>query len=112
MVLTKRGLSKLRKVLTYSSLLFFGFLGIFNSTKLELRQETDSNLELLFQNAQIISTSIITVTLLVILKDIRKFRKSVRNEKELTTEDNNVTIGKTEDDIVISTPKIEIEELK
>ena len=49
---------------------------------------------------------------LVMLKDIRKFRKSVRNEKELTTGDNNVTIGKTEDDIVISTPKIEIEELK
>lgn len=87
-------------------------MGIFNSTKLELRQETDSNLELLFQNAQIISISVITVTLLVMLKDIRKFRKSVRNEKELTTGDNNVTIGKTEDDIVISTPKIEIEELK
>ena len=102
----------MRKVLTYSSLLFFGFLGIFNSTKLELRQETDSNLELLFQNAQIISISVITVTILVLLKDIRKFRKSVRNEKELTGGDNNVTIGKTEDDIVISTPKIEIEELK
>ena len=99
----------MRKVLTYSSLLFFGFLGIFNSTKLELRQETDSNLELLFQNAQIISTSIITVTLLVMLKDIRKFRKSVRNEKG---GDNNVAIGKTDSEVVISTPKIEIEELK
>ena len=43
------------------------------------------------------------------LKDIRKFRKSVRNEK---SGDNNVAIGKTDDDIVISTPKIEIEELK
>tara|TARA_R100000030_G_scaffold22167_1_gene15944 strand:+ start:1625 stop:1933 length:309 start_codon:yes stop_codon:yes gene_type:complete len=102
-------LSKLRKVLTYSSLLFFGFLGIFNSTKLELRQETNSNLELLFQNAQIISTSIITVTLLVMLKDIRKFRKSVRNEKG---GDNNVAIGKTDSEVLISTPKIEIEELK
>ena len=99
----------MRKVLTYSSLLFFGFLGIFNSTKLELRQETDSNLELLFQNAQIVSTSIITVTLLVMLKDIRKFRKSVRNEKN---GDNNVAIEKTDSEVVISTPKIEIEELK
>ncbi len=99
----------MRKVLTYSSLLFFGFLGIFNSTKLELRQETNSNLELLFQNAQIISTSIITVTLLVMLKDIRKFRKSVRNEKG---GDNNVAIGKTDSEVLISTPKIEIEELK
>ena len=99
----------MRKVLTYSSLLFFGFLGIFNSTKLELRQETNSNLELLFQNAQIISTSIITVTLLVMLKDIRKFRKSVRNEK---SGDNNVAIGKTDSEVLISTPKIEIEELK
>ena len=109
MVLTKRGLSKLRKVLIYSSLLFFGFLGIFNSTKLELRQETDSNLELLFQNAQIISISVITVTLLIMLKDIRNFRKNVRNEKDGS---DNVAIGKTEDDIVISTPKIEIEESK
>ena len=99
----------MRKVLTYSSLLFFGFLGIFNSTKLELRQETNSNLELLFQNAQIISTSLITVTLLVMLKDIRKFRKSVRNEK---SGDNNVAIGKTDSEVLISTPKIEIEELK
>jgi hypothetical protein len=99
----------LRKVLTYSSLLFFGFLGIFNSTKLELRQETDSNLELLFQNAQIISISVISVTLLVLLKDIRKFRKSVRNEK---SGDNNVAIGKTDSEVLISTPKIEIEELK
>ena len=99
----------MRKVLTYSSLLFFGFLGIFNSTKLELRQETNSNLELLFQNAQIISTSLITVTLLVMLKDIRKFRKSVRNEKG---GDNNVAIGKTDSEVLISTPKIEIEELK
>lgn len=99
----------MRKVLTYSSLLFFGFLGIFNSTKLELRQETDSNLELLFQNAQIISISVITVTILVLLKDIRKFRKSVRNEK---SGDNNVAIEKTDSEVVISTPKIEIEELK
>lgn len=99
----------MRKVLTYSSLLFFGFLGIFNSTKLELRQETDSNLELLFQNAQIVSTSIITVTLLVMLKDIRKFRKNVRNEKD---GDNNVAIVKNDSEVLISTPKIEIEELK
>lgn len=99
----------MRKVLTYSSLLFFGFLGIFNSTKLELRQETDSNLELLFQNAQIISTSIITVTLLVMLKDIRNFRKSVQNKND---GDNNVAIGQTDSEVLISTPKIEIEELK
>lgn len=99
----------MRKVLTYSSLLFFGFLGIFNSTKLELRQETDSNLELLFQNAQIISTSIITVTLLVMLKDIRNFRKSVQNKND---GDNNVAIEQTDSEVLISTPKIEIEELK
>lgn len=43
------------------------------------------------------------------LKDIRKFRKSVRNEK---SGDNNVAIGKTDSEVLISTPKIEIEELK
>lgn len=84
-------------------------MGIFNSTKLELRQETDSNLELLFQNAQIISTSIITVTLLVMLKDIRNFRKSVQNKND---GDNNVAIEQTDSEVLISTPKIEIEELK
>jgi len=41
--------------------LFAGLLGLFNSTKMELRQITDSNIELIFQNGQIISATVIFV---------------------------------------------------
>ena len=41
--------------------LFAGLLVLFNSTKMELRQITDSNIELIFQNGQIISATVIFV---------------------------------------------------
>ena len=41
--------------------LFAGLLGLFNSSKMELRQITDSNAELIFQNGQIISATVIFV---------------------------------------------------
>ncbi len=47
----------------YLAGLFVGLLGLFNSSKLELRQITDSNKELLFQNGQIISATVIFVCL-------------------------------------------------
>ena len=34
---------------------FIGGLGLFNSSKLEVRQATETNAELIFQNGQIIS---------------------------------------------------------
>ena len=46
---------------------FIGALGLFNSSKLELRQEINTNAELLFQNGQIISASIICVCIAGIL---------------------------------------------
>ena len=38
---------------------FIGALGLFNSSKLEIRQELNTNGELLFQNGQIISAALI-----------------------------------------------------
>ncbi len=46
---------------------FIGALGLFNSSKLELRQEINTNAELLFQNGQIISASVICVCIAGIL---------------------------------------------
>ena len=38
---------------------FIGGLGLFNSSKLEMRQSANTNAELIFQNGQIISSAII-----------------------------------------------------
>ena len=40
---------------------FIGGLGLFNSSKLEIRQATDTNAELIFQNGQIISATMMFV---------------------------------------------------
>ena len=40
---------------------FVGGLGLFNSSMLEMRQVTNSNAELIFQNGQIISSAIIFI---------------------------------------------------
>ena len=47
---------------SYLTLFFLGFLGLFNSASLEMRQLTDSNAELLFQNGMIISTTLMVVS--------------------------------------------------
>tara|TARA_B100001123_G_C15067397_1_gene930199 strand:+ start:215 stop:487 length:273 start_codon:yes stop_codon:yes gene_type:complete len=43
--------------------IFFGGLGFFNSWKLEARQLTDSNNELIWQNGMIISATLVFVCL-------------------------------------------------
>ena len=48
---------------SYLTLFFLGFLGLFNSASLEMRQLTDSNAELLFQNGMIISTTLMVVSI-------------------------------------------------
>jgi len=45
----------------YAFAAFVGVLGLFNSSKLEIRQVTNTNAELLFQNGQIISLVLILV---------------------------------------------------
>ena len=48
-----------RKLFNYIIGMGLGGLGLFNSSKLEIRYETNSNLELLHQNGMIISSVII-----------------------------------------------------
>jgi len=61
--------------------LFISGLALFNATKLELRQTTDSNLELLFQNGQIISAFFIflcvsgIISEMIYLTKVRTTRK-------------------------------------
>jgi hypothetical protein len=43
----------------YATTCFMGVLALFNTTKLELREVTNSNSELFLQNGQIISSAII-----------------------------------------------------
>jgi len=43
----------------YATTCFMGVLALFNTTKLELREVTNSNTELFLQNGQIISSAII-----------------------------------------------------
>lgn len=51
-----------------------GGLGLFNSTKLEIRYETNSNLELLCQNGMIISSVIVAYFFLAFWVEILMMR--------------------------------------
>jgi hypothetical protein len=59
---------------------FLGGLGLFNSTQLELRQVTDTNQELIFQNGQIISSAIIILCVAGILAEFAILRKQKKDE--------------------------------
>ena len=48
---------------SYLLLFFIGFLGLFNCASLEVRQLTDSNAELLFQNGMIISVTLMAISI-------------------------------------------------
>ena len=64
---------------------FIGALGFFNSSKLELRQEVNTNAELLFQNGQIISATLMCVCVAGILGEFWFMRemKKCPPKKEL-----------------------------
>ena len=64
------------------SVAFIGGLGLFNSTKLEIRQITDTNAELIFQNGQIISSAVICISLAGLLAELVLLRKGSRSDKE------------------------------
>ena len=71
---------------------FAGGLGLFNSSKLEIRQATDTNAELLFQNGQIVSSAIIFICISGILGEIlvmkNRKRKTHRSNSMITVDDN------------------------
>lgn len=73
-----------------------GGLGLFNSTKLEIRYATNSNAELLCQNAQIISSAIIAFFLVSFIVEILIMKsgkiqnsKTKSNKKPLKTKNSD-----------------------
>ena len=86
-----------RRIGNYMMGAFIGGLGLFNSSKLEIRQATDTNAELLFQNGQIISATLMFVCFAGILGEflimknppqkrkgnMGKIRRYLKKEKKL-----------------------------
>jgi len=77
---------------------FIGALGLFNSSKLELRQLSNTNTELLFQNGQIISAAMIGVCMAGILGEVlfMKSRNNLKLSLKLATQSSS-----KEDNIVM-----------
>ena len=67
-----------RKLSFYMMMMGIGALGLFNSSKLEVRYETNNNLELLCQNGMIISSVVILYFLLSFFVEIMVMRSTRR----------------------------------
>ena len=77
-----------RKLSFYMMMMGMGALGLFNSYKLEIRYETNSNLELLCQNGIIISSVITCFFFLSFLIEVMVMRKG-RKKRSLRKPDHN-----------------------
>ena len=71
-----------RKLSFYMMMMGIGALGLFNSSKLEVRYETNSNLELLCQNGMIISSVVILYFLLSFFVEIMVMRSTRRGHRQ------------------------------
>ena len=79
------------KLNEYSLLFFIGLLGLFNSSKLEVRQFANTNAELLFQNGQIISVTVMCVCMVGIMGNLinnRNYKYEEEIIEEETVEDS------------------------
>ena len=91
--------------MSYNKLSFYllmigvGGLGLFNATKLEIRYATNSNAELLCQNAQIISSAAIAYFLLAFIVEILVM-KSAKIENSKTKSNKKQSKPKDSDKIV------------
>ena len=65
-----------KKLFNYMVMIFISGLGLFNSFKLEMRQTTDTNAELLFQNGQIISTAFMGLFIAAFFVEVLMMRRS------------------------------------
>jgi len=70
-----------KRISHYMVAAFIGGLGLFNSTKLELRQVTASNQELIFQNGQIMSSALIILSIAGIFAEFVILYKQKKEEK-------------------------------
>lgn len=102
-----------KRIGNYMVIGFMGGLGLFNSSKLEIRQATDTNAELLFQNGQIISSAVICLCGAGMIAEIlvmKNRRKKVRKCNPLITEDDKLSATEfydkyAEDSPTVSKPK-------
>jgi len=69
----------------YMGVAFIGALGLFNSSKLEMRQLTNTNAELLFQNGQIISSALIFMCIAGIIAEFM-FMKNNKHKIKLVVQ--------------------------
>ena len=94
-----------RRLFRYLVMIMIGGLGVFNSYKLEIRYEPNTNLELLYQNGIIISTLVIIyftlaffIEILVSKRKRRVYRTPSKKEYEL----KKVASVKQKDDDTLS----------
>lgn len=71
-----------RKLSFYMMMMGIGALGLFNSSKLEVRYETNSNLELLCQNGMIISSVVILYFLVSFFVEIMVMKSKRRGYRQ------------------------------
>jgi len=102
-----------KRIGNYMVIGFMGGLGLFNSTKLEIRQVTDTNAELIFQNGQIISSAVICLCVSGMIAEVlvmKNRRKKARKSNPFITDDDNLSATEfydkyAEDSPTVSKPK-------
>lgn len=65
-----------KRLFNYMICIFISGLGLFNSTQLEVRYESGSNNELIFQNGQIISTAFIGLFIAAFFVEIMMMKRN------------------------------------
>ncbi len=68
-----------KKLFNYMVCIFISGLGLFNSTQLEVRYESGTNNELIFQNGQIISTAFMGLFIAAFLVEIMIMKRNRSN---------------------------------
>jgi hypothetical protein len=98
-----------RRLFRYLVMIMIGGLGVFNSYKLEIRYEPNTNLELLYQNGIIISTLVIIyftlaffIEILVSKRVSKRKRRVYRTPSKKEYELKKVTSVKQKDDHTLS----------
>ena len=80
------------KLFRYLFMIMLGGLGLFNSYKLEIRYETNTNLELICQNGMIISTLVILYFALAFAAEVL-----VSTKNKITDSTKEITLLKNDD---------------
>ncbi len=80
------------KLFRYLFMIMLGGLGLFNSYKLEIRYETNTNLELICQNGMIISTLVILYFTLAFAAEVL-----VTTKNKITDSSKEITLLKNEE---------------